>query len=674
MLKSLLRMSVRHRWTGLIVILATVVLGLGAAGTPPLAYTATARIVFTAHPGATRAELDEAADFVRSDAVLERAIRDHLSSEFPASSADQLAHGIGVLRSTLHIERPRDSRSILVSSSALFPSWASRRVSAVAHAFGPVWIAHERQAIESELGSVERRLEAILREEAELRRTPERAAPPESEGSELARRVAALRLADLEGLQGAERLESASLAAQIETLSGRIERGDLGPGRAVSTAESDRIAEELTFARRRLEEARAAPGEDPALVARLSGRVDELMERRSQAIQREIQAARFSPMRELIEQIRDLTSRRERLEGAIAQRNLQIAQLRTAAGRPPGPPLPPTPPGRLEGTGEDRARSLALARASQEKERDELVARRDRGERAVAPVEPPLPARLSGAAGPLLLGLGLVLGLVATGLREALSVTIRTEQDVRRYVHLPLLATVPLIRAPADRTLVSESDHAPLTETFSALAALLERHGAEEPSKTCAVTSAAPGEGKSTVACNLAIALARGGSQVLLLDADLRKGIQHQFFGLPGDVGLSSYLQGSVDTLESTLMTPAVGNLTFVPAGPPLGNPIPYLRSERFRALMNEVRERFDYVILDLPPVRDAADALHVAPLADQSILIAAVDRTRKDDVTLAKRRMRAARAKFFGCVLNMAGIPTAGYYYYTAASASRDE
>jgi capsular exopolysaccharide synthesis family protein len=674
MLKSLLRMSVRHRWTGLIVIVATVVLGLGVTGKPPLEYGATARIVFAAHPGVTRAELEEAANFVRSDAVLERAIRDHLSAEFPAGSPDQLAHGIGVLRSTLQVDRPRDSRSILISSTALFPSWASRRVLAVAQAFGPVWLAHERQATESELRSVERRLEPILREEAEIRRAGDRSGLPDSDGSELARRVAAARLAELEGMQGVERLESASLAAQIETLSGRIERGDLGPGRAVSTAESDRIAEELAFARRRLEEARTAPGEDPALVARLSGRVDELIERRAQAIQREIQAARFSPLRELIEQIRDLSARRERLENGIAQRNLQIAQLRTAAGRAPGPTAPPTPPGRQEGLGAGRASALAQVRASLEKERDELEGRRDRGERSLAPVEPPFPARLSGAAAPILLGVGLLLGFLATGLKETLSVTIRTEQDVRRYVNLPLLATVPLVRAPADRTLVSESDHAPLTETFSALAALLERHGTEEPSKTCAITSAAPGEGKSTLACNLAIALARGGSQVLLLDADLRKGIQHQYFGLPGDVGLSSYLQGSVDTLESTLMTPAVGNLTFVSAGPPLANPIPYLRSERFKALMNEVRERFDYVILDLPPVRDAADALHVAPLADQSLLIAAVGRTRKDDVTLAKRRMRAAGAKLFGCVLNMAGIPTAGYYFYTTSLASRDE
>jgi Mrp family chromosome partitioning ATPase len=99
--------------------------------------------------------------------------------------------------------------------------------------------------------------------------------------------------------------------------------------------------------------------------------------------------------------------------------------------------------------------------------------------------------------------------------------------------------------------------------------------------------------------------------------------------------------------------------------------PIPYLRSERFHAMVADFRGRFDVVILDLPPVCRAADALFTAPLADGMILVVAAGESRKDDVTLAKRLVRSVKGTWSGCVLNKAAERPLGYYYYGPAASA---
>jgi Mrp family chromosome partitioning ATPase len=111
-----------------------------------------------------------------------------------------------------------------------------------------------------------------------------------------------------------------------------------------------------------------------------------------------------------------------------------------------------------------------------------------------------------------------------------------------------------------------------------------------------------------------------------------------------------------------------VDNLTLMPSGAPMQNPIPFLHAERFHALLRDLRGWYEYVIVDLPPVRSAADALIVAPLSDAVVLVAASSETRKDDLTYTKRMIRSVRSKFCGCVLTKAGVRGGGYYYYASA------
>src|SRR5262249_46105240 len=159
----------------------------------------------------------------------------------------------------------------------------------------------------------------------------------------------------------------------------------------------------------------------------------------------------------------------------------------------------------------------ALAASMRELEgiRTRLALERAAGSAVVERFEPAGSAAFSGASLPVLLGIAIAAGLLATIASELFGLTIRTEQDIRRYVNLPLLAVVPRVKEAALRILPAAGPA--VTEAFNTLAALLEARTKEDGSRLFAVTSSVPSEGKSTVACNAAVALARAGSRVLLV-------------------------------------------------------------------------------------------------------------------------------------------------------------
>ena len=266
---------------------------------------------------------------------------------------------------------------------------------------------------------------------------------------------------------------------------------------------------------------------------------------------------------------------------------------------------------------------------------------------------------------PVYFVVGLVLGLSAAFLLEYMNTTIRTEYDVRRYVNLPVLGVVPMIREPGERLLIGAALKTPLGEIFNTVGAMVETAFKDTTSRVLMVASSNADEGKSTVACNLAVALARSGSRVLLVDCDLRKSVLHKMFSLPNETGISSYLQGATDSIDSAIVPSEVENLSLLPSGPHPENPVLLLRSDRFKAMVAELREKFDFVIIDSPPARIAVDTMVLAPLVDSVLLLLSASETRKDQATMAKRLIESAKGKVIGCVLNKATIHSRGYYYY---------
>jgi capsular exopolysaccharide synthesis family protein len=188
------------------------------------------------------------------------------------------------------------------------------------------------------------------------------------------------------------------------------------------------------------------------------------------------------------------------------------------------------------------------------------------------------------------------------------------------------------------------------------------------PLRRILVTSAGPGEGKSTTAANLALVLAQSDRSVLLVEADLRRPTVHTLFRQPSSPGLSSYLVGDA-LLEAVLLKSAVPNLSLVACGPIPPNPAELLASRRMQSFLATVTERYDAIILDSPPVLATSDACAIAPHVDGVLLVVDSGRTPQVSLTRAKERVDAVRGRVIGAVLNRFDASANGYsrrYYNT--------
>ena len=183
--------------------------------------------------------------------------------------------------------------------------------------------------------------------------------------------------------------------------------------------------------------------------------------------------------------------------------------------------------------------------------------------------------------------------------------------------------------------------------------------------KTLVVTSSGPDEGKSFVAANLAVAFAKAGQKVLLVDDDMRKPTMHRTFQLPNQAGLSTVLSTEA-TVAQTVQHSAVENLDVLTSGPRVPNPAELIGSYKMEQVIQEVYESYDFVMFDLPPVATVTDAQIVASKADGTILVVRENVTRKDALNKAKELLTMAQARILGVVYNGADqSKDEGYYYY---------
>lgn len=274
---------------------------------------------------------------------------------------------------------------------------------------------------------------------------------------------------------------------------------------------------------------------------------------------------------------------------------------------------------------------------------------------------------------------GLVVGSLFAFFLEYTNTRIRTDSDVKRYINLPLIGDVPRIAQENQRLLLNVSPKSNLAEAFNTMSTILATQARELKAKVLMISSPKAEEGKSTIASNLAISLARLGEKVCLVDCDLRKAVLHRLFNADNTVGISDYLlsrsgAGTPEemqavqpgiTVEQIKKPTEVENLTLVPAGKHPKNPPALIRSEAFRELIGRLRQEFDFVIIDCPPINIAVDALLLAPIADGMVLLVAANDTSKDEVAFAKRLVEQARGKMIGCILNKVTLQAHGYYYY---------
>lgn len=205
-------------------------------------------------------------------------------------------------------------------------------------------------------------------------------------------------------------------------------------------------------------------------------------------------------------------------------------------------------------------------------------------------------------------------------------------------------------------------------EAYRVLRNNLHYANPDVPLRQILVTSAGPGEGKSTTAANLAISMAQSERSVLLVEADLRRPSIHTLFRQPSTPGISSYLVGDA-LLAAILLKSAVANLSVVVCGPTPPNPAELLGSRRMHEFLNTVAERFDVVILDSPPVLATSDACAIAPHVDGVLLVVDSGQTPQVALRRAKEHIEAVRGRIIGAVLNRFDASSHGYsrrYYDT--------
>jgi len=276
------------------------------------------------------------------------------------------------------------------------------------------------------------------------------------------------------------------------------------------------------------------------------------------------------------------------------------------------------------------------------------------------------------------LGLGLILGIVLAFIVEALDTRIRSTDAIVRQLNLPLLARIPSPPgrlAHNDRIAMLEERHGPHAEAFRVLRTNLEFFNLDLQARTILVTSPMSNEGKSTTASNLAVAFARAGRHVLLVDLDLRRPTLDKFFDLRGLPGVVDVLDGDVsldDVLvaeQSTEDSPDVrGSLHVLPAGRVSSEAGELLLTRGLNSLLDRLAKQADIVLIDSPPMLNVGDALGLSARVDAMLVVVRLNQIKRTELKELSRMLDAAIAPKLGFVVTGADEePDYGYTGYAS-------
>ncbi len=258
---------------------------------------------------------------------------------------------------------------------------------------------------------------------------------------------------------------------------------------------------------------------------------------------------------------------------------------------------------------------------------------------------------------------GLVLGIGLAFFIEYLDTSVKTMDDVETLLGVPVLAIIPQNIG----LLAREGGDTPDAEAYRILRTNIEFNRKSPDANTISLVSGGPGEGKSTTLANLAFICAQGGYSTLVVDADLRRPVQHTLFDLEAKNGLTNYLTTEIP-LDDVIYPTMVENLSLLPSGALPSDAVGILNSQRMSDLIAELKTRFDMILFDSPPMLGVSDASVLASEVDQTIIIVQHRRFPRAMLTRVKQAIIGVGGSVLGVVLNNVDLKhDQNYYYYTS-------
>lgn len=313
----------------------------------------------------------------------------------------------------------------------------------------------------------------------------------------------------------------------------------------------------------------------------------------------------------------------------------------------------------------DRQKRLrdTVASKIQLEELDETIKRStavtvwDRAEPAIKAAYPKVPLNIALGA-----FVGLVLGVGLAFFIEYLDTSVKTIDDVERALSAPVLAVIPQNVG----VLMDEGMDSPHAEAYRVLRTNVLFTRKNDKANTITVVSGGTGEGKSTTVLNLATMFAQNGNRVLLVDSDLRRPSLHKRLGLSNSLGLTNYLLGQ-NKLEEVIQTTSQANLNFLPSGRLPSSALGILNSPQMKDFIKEVKDRYDFVFFDAPPIMGVSDATVLASGADLCLLVIQYRKYPQGLAIRARQMVEKVGGRLLGVVLNNINLASdASYYYYS--------
>ncbi len=244
--------------------------------------------------------------------------------------------------------------------------------------------------------------------------------------------------------------------------------------------------------------------------------------------------------------------------------------------------------------------------------------------------------------------------------------TVKTPDDIKRYVQIPYFGPVPSYKNEMEISplVTLKSTKSTASEAYRSIRTNILFSSSEKTQKVLLITSSNVGEGKTLTVSNLAVVMAQAGSSVLIIDGDLRKPRIHNIFGFPREEGLTNLLVGTSE-LENLIRKTDLPNLDIITCGHIPPNPAEILGSDNMKKNLELLKDRYDKILIDAPPVMPVTDAVILSTLADEILLVIQAGRTSRDVIGRSIEQLRDVNAHLLGAVLNNIEVGRDSYYYY---------